>query len=109
MLEGTKTATASAREDYDVEEEPLPEPGAMGILLDGRGRPRALVAVTSVEVKEFDQVDEDHAFAEGEGDRTLDAWRADHEAFFRAHDPTGRGFRHDMPVVLERFEVLYQE
>ncbi len=108
VLDGTKTATASAREDYDLEEEPLPEAGAMGILLDGRGFPRALVSVTAVTVVPFDKVDEEHARAEGEGDRTLASWRADHEAFFRAQDPRGRGFRPDMPVVLERFEVLYQ-
>ena len=107
VLDGTKTATASAQEDY-LDGEPLPEAGAMGILLDGRGRPRALVSVTAVTVLPFDEVDEEHARAEGEGDRTLASWRDDHEAFFRAHDPRDRGFRPDMPVVLERFEVLYQ-
>ena len=108
VLDGTKTATASAREDYDLDEEPLPEAGAMGILLDSQGRPRALVSVTEVTVVPFDEVDEEHARAEGEGDRTLASWRTDHEAFFRAQDPRGRGFRLDMPVVLERFEVLHQ-
>lgn len=108
VLDGTKTATASAREDYDLDDGPLPQPGALGILLDGHDRPRALVATTHVEVLPFDQVGEDHAYAEGEGDRTLATWRADHEAFFTRHDPLGRGFRANMPVVLERFAVLYQ-
>lgn len=108
VLDGTKTATASAREDYDLDEGPLPEPGALGILLDGQDRPRALVATTHVEVVPFDQVDADHAYAEGEGDRTLAGWRVAHEAFFTRNDPLGRGFRPDMPVVLERFTVLYQ-
>ena len=108
VLDGTKTATASAREDYDLDEGPLPESGALGILLDGQGRPRALVATTHVEVVRFDQVDADHAYAEGEGDRTLASWRAGHEQFFTRNDPVNRGFRPDMPVVLERFTVLYQ-
>ena len=79
----------------------------LGIVLDGDGHPRALVDTTAVEIVPFDKVDDDHALAEGEGDRTLASWRAGHERFFREHDPHGRGFRPDMPVVLERFEVLY--
>lgn len=108
VLDGTKTATASARDDYDPGDEPLPQPGTMGIVLDGRGRPRALVTVTQVEVVPFDQVDAEHARAEGESSRELAEWRRVHEAFYRENDPYGRGFRIDMPVVLERFRVLYQ-
>jgi len=108
VAEGVKTATASAAEDYTAEGgEQLPEPGVLGIVLDGEGHPRALVATTSVEVVAFDEIGEDHAVAEGEGDRTLASWRERHEQFFRDNDPHGRGFRPDMPVVLERFRVLY--
>lgn len=108
VLDGTKTATASAFEDY-TEDDPVPERGALSIVLDGAGHPRALLATTEVEVVPFDQVDAEHAAAEGEGDRSLAQWRADHERFFTTVDPLGRGFRNDMPVVLERFEVLYQD
>ncbi|WP_206516076.1 ASCH domain-containing protein [Nocardioides pantholopis] len=104
---GTKTATASAADDYAAEGVPLPEPGTLGIVLDGGGHPRALVTTTEVTVVAFDEVDEEHAYAEGEGDRTLATWRERHEAFFRDHDPHGRGFRADLPVVLERFRVLH--
>ncbi|MBC9731705.1 ASCH domain-containing protein [Nocardioides marmotae] len=107
VLDGVKSATASAAEDYALEGEPLPEPGTLGIVLDGGGHPRALVATTEVRVVAFEEVDEAHAHAEGEGDRTLATWRARHEAFFRDVDPHGRGFRPDMPVVLERFKVLH--
>ncbi len=107
VADGIKTATASAAEDYIAEGEGLPEPGVLGIVLDGDGHPRALVATTDVEVVAFDEVGEEHARAEGEGDRSLASWRAGHERFFREHDPHGRGFRPDMPVVLERFRVLY--
>ena len=106
VLEGTKTATASAREDYDAEGEPLPAAGSMSILLDGSDRPRALIVTTEVDVVPFDQVSEEHARAEGEGDATLAAWREEHERFFTESAPSG--FRPDMPVVLERFSVLFQ-
>lgn len=108
VLEGTKTATASALWDYEAEGVPLPEPGALGIVLDGSGMPRALLETTGVRVEAFDQVDEEHAFLEGEGDRSLASWREEHQRFFTEHAGHDRGFRHDMPVVLERFRVVYQ-
>lgn len=107
VVAGRKTATASAAEDYALEGEPLPEVGTLGIVLDGGGHPRALVSTTEVRVVPFSEVDEDHAHAEGEGDGSLGSWRARHEAFFRDVDPHARGFRPDMPVVLERFRVLH--
>ena len=108
VLDGTKTATTSALRDYEADDEPLPEPGTMGILLDGSGHPRALVEVTEVTVVPFEEVTEEHARAEGEGDGSLAAWREEHERFFRATAPEGVGFSPDMPVVLERFRVVYQ-
>lgn len=105
VLDGTKTATASAQADYAADNEELPVVGTLGIVLDGAGHPRALVRTTEVRVVPFDEVDAEHARDEGEGDRSLEHWRAVHERFFAEH-ATG-GFRRDLPVVLERFRVLY--
>jgi uncharacterized protein YhfF len=106
VLDGTKTATASALWDYEAEGEPLPAPGTLGIVVDGRGAPRALVETTAVTVLPFDEVDEEHAYLEGEGDRSLARWREVHERFFTEHASHGHGFRPDMPIVLERFRVV---
>ena len=108
VLDGTKTATASALWDYEAEGEPLPEPGGLGIVLDGAGRPRALLETIGVRVERFDEVDEEHAFLEGEGDRSLAFWREVHERFFTEHAGHDHGFRLDMPIVLERFGVVHQ-
>ncbi|GAA1874794.1 ASCH domain-containing protein [Myceligenerans crystallogenes] len=107
VLDGTKTATSSAAWDYEDAGEPLPEAGELSILLDGSGQPRALIRSTSVEILPFDEIDDDIAEAEGEGDATLESWRADHESFFRRYLSEGREFAPDMPIVVERFEVLY--
>jgi len=104
VLDGTKTATASAAEEYAAEGEPLPAVGDLGIVLDGSGCPRALLVTTEVRVVSFAEVDAEHARLEGEGDLSLAHWHRAHEAFFDA----GPGFRADMPVVLERFTVLHQ-
>ena len=105
VLDGTKTATASAHADYVKEGEGLPEPGMLGIVLDGAGHPRALVVTTEARVVPFDQVDAEHARDEGDGDGSLENWRAVHERFFTEH--AEGGFAPDMPVVLERFRVLF--
>ena len=105
VLAGTKTATASSQADYEKEGEDLPTPGTLGIVVDGAGHPRALVVTTEMRVVPFDQVDADHARDEGEGDRSLEYWRVVHERYFAEH--AEGGFLPDMPVVLERFRVLY--
>ena len=107
VLAGDKPATSSALWDYDDEGAPLPVVGELSILLDGERHPRALIRTTSVETTTFDEVDEDFAAAEGEDDRTLESWRAGHEAYFRRTLGEGREFSADMPVVCERFELLY--
>ena len=105
VLDGSKTATSSPRTDYAGEGEPLPEAGMLSIVLDGAGRPRALVVTTEARVVPFDQVDADHARDEGEGDGSLEHWRAAHERFFTEH--AEGGIEPDMLVVLERFRVVY--
>lgn len=105
VLAGVKTATSSRRSEYDADEESLPEPGGLSILLDGRGHPRALIRTTEVRVVPFDAVDAEHAEAEGEGSRTLAHWRETHRRFFAPPDPR-EPFDPRMLVVLERFTVL---
>ena len=109
VLKGTKTATASALWDYEAEDEPLPEPGALSIVLDGTARPRALIETTGVEVVPFDEVSEEHARLEGEGDLSLAHWREVHRPFFTTQATHDRGFSADVPVVCERFRVLYSD
>ena len=108
---------ALRHEDRDVERaarlrrrEALPQAGSIDIVLDSTGRPRALLKTTDVEVVPFDEVDEEHARLEGEGDLSLEHWREVHERFFTTTGPgEAEEFTSDLPVVLERFEVLYQE
>ncbi len=107
VLDGTKTATASAQWEYEHEDERMPSVGDLAIVLDGSEHPRALIEVMSVDVVPFAEVDAEHAFLEGEGDRSLDHWRTVHERFFTEHASHDRGFDPSMPIVLERFQVMY--
>lgn len=107
VLAGTKTGTASLLWDYEATGDPQPYLGELSIILDGSGTPRAVIETTSLRTVPFDQVDAAHAHAEGEGDRTLDYWRAAHERYWRAYAENPRGFGSDMPVICELFRLVH--
>ncbi|WP_343045441.1 ASCH domain-containing protein [Microbacterium pseudoresistens] len=109
VRDGIKTATASSLWDYEATGEALPQAGEYSIILDGAGAPRAVIRTTQVQVVAFDEVSAEHARAEGEDDRSLRSWREIHERYWRAHAESSRGFAPDMPVVCERFELVFQE
>lgn len=107
VLTGVKTGTASAVWDYEASGERMPEIGDLSVILDGAGAPRAVIRTTSLAIVPFDQVTAEHAHAEGEGDRSLAAWRDIHERFWRQHSENQRGWASDMPVLCERFTLVH--
>jgi uncharacterized protein YhfF len=109
IASGTKTATCSALWAYEAEGEPLPSVGLKTIVLDGNDDPLCIVETTEVEVQPYDEVDARFAFDEGEGDRSLEYWRDAHWRFFSRTLPgIGREPTTDMPLVCERFRVIYK-
>lgn len=107
VLSGTKRATASLLWSYEVEGESLPEVGDLSIVTDWDGRARCVIRTISVEVVPFEAVTQEFAATEGEGDRSLDYWRAAHAAAFtRELAGSRRAFEPSMLVVCERFEVV---
>lgn len=107
VLRGVKTGTASSLWDFEATGEAVPQEGEFSIILDGAGAPRAIIETTRIRIVPFDEVDAEHAHAEGEGDRTLATWRDVHERYWREHSENSRGFEPDMPVVCERFRLLF--
>src|SRR4051794_41868309 len=85
---GPERATASLRSDYGGDE-PMPGVGDLGVILDGAGRPLCVVRTTAVEVRAFGDVDEEFAWTEGEGDRSLAHWREAPLRFFAAGGNAG--------------------
>ncbi|MDQ3862897.1 MAG: ASCH domain-containing protein [Actinomycetota bacterium] len=109
ILDGTKTATCSALWAYEAAGEPLPKVGLKTVVLDGRGAPLCIVETTEVEVRPYDRVDAQFAYEEGEGDRSLEDWQEDHWRFFSRTLPNvGREPTTEMPLVCERFRVIYR-
>lgn len=109
VLEGRKRATAGSLAEYKIEGMATPEVGDRWIVCDGRGRPRVVLQTTDVRVGALSSVDDQFAWDEGEGDRTRAVWLKEHTVFFtRTHAALGIPFDQDIPVVFERFDVLYQ-
>ena len=110
VLTGEKTATSSAYPLYELEKEPLPVAGEYSIILDSKDHAVCVVKTNSVSVVPFDEVTADHAFKEGEGDKSLDYWRKVHKKFFiKCLREVGLSFSTEMNVVCEEFEVVYKK
>jgi uncharacterized protein YhfF len=108
VLTGGKRATAGALWSYENEGEAIPVVGDYSVITDGSGRARCVLRTASVEVVPFDRVGADFAASEGEGDLSLEYWREGHWKYFTMDLATfGRTPELDMPVVCERFEVVY--
>jgi uncharacterized protein YhfF len=109
IVTGAKTATCSALWEYEAEGSALPEAGSKTIVLDGQDDPLCIVETTEVVVRPYDEVDAKFAYEEGEGPRSLEYWRDAHWRFFSRTLPTiGKEPSVDMPLVCERFRVIYE-
>ena len=98
VLEGKKRATCWA-----VAEGPKgAEIGKAMVVLDGAGRPRAVLRTIELTQRRYGEVDAAIAFDAGEGDRSLGYWRDAHRRYFtrlKLFDP-------DMMLWCERFELV---
>jgi uncharacterized protein YhfF len=107
-LAGRNRATASLRWDHDADLVHLPKVGDAGVITDWHGMPRAVVVTRQVDIRRYADVDADFARAEGYLHDPLNEWRNVHWAYFgRRCTELGRVASPDMPVVCERFALVY--
>lgn len=83
VLQNIKTATSSAYQSYLPHACPLPLVGEYSVILNSDNEAVCITRTTKVSIVPFNQVSSEHAFKEGEGDRSLNFWRKVHKAFFR--------------------------
>jgi uncharacterized protein YhfF len=108
VLRGPKRGTAGLAWVMDALPHAAPVAGGFSVVTEFDGTPRAVIRTTSVERKRFGDVDAQFAWDEGEDDRSLESWRAGHQRYFgRECERLGRVMSDDVPVVLERFELVY--
>lgn len=109
VVQGIKTATCSALWEWQAEGEPLPEVGLKTIVLNGQDEPWCIIETIEVTIRPFNEVEAQFAYEEGEGDRSLTYWQEAHRSFFSRTLPRiGRSFDATIPLVCERFQVIYR-
>ena len=108
VLAGTKQATASRLHLYKKLQMRPPAPGDLSLILDGQERPAGVIETGQVEIAPFNTATTEFAWAEGEGDRSLDHWHAAHLTYFH-RECAGEGsfFSEDEPIVFERFRLIW--
>ena len=101
VVKGVKTASCGSLAAY-LAEESAPKTGSHHIILNGQDEPVCVIRMTAMHLVRFCDVTAAFARKEGEGDLSLEYWRAEHRAFF-----TRSGFYADeMELVTEEFEVV---
>lgn len=103
VLAGVKTATAGLMTEYAEEGEELEHVGERLTLVDDEDALVGVVEVTGVEVVRFADVPWDFARSEGEGDRSIEEWRAGHAAYWAR---VGTPVTDDSEVVCIRFRLV---
>ena len=108
VLAGVKTGTSSAYPVYALEDEPLPEEDTYSVVLWEDEGAACIIKTTRVYITPFCQVSADHAFKEGEGDKSLSYWQAVHRRFFTTElAEAGLQFDEEMQVVCEEFIKVF--
>ena len=109
IIQGIKTATCSALWSWEANGSLVPKDGYITVALDGRGEPICIVETYEITIRKFNEVDADFAREEGEGDLSLNYWRQAHKNYFsRVLPKIGKEFSEDIPLVCERFRVVYK-
>ena len=109
VLVGTKRATAGLVWSFEAASVPLPKVGDLSVVTDWAKKPLCVIETRQIDVVSYDQVSAEFAATEGEGDGSLQHWQEAHWAYFgRECQRMGRLRDPKMPVVCERFEVVFR-
>ena len=108
VLAGVKRATSPSLWYFENKGQAVPAIGDLHVITNWAGEAQCVVRTTDVQIVPFARVSEEHAAAEGEGDRSLAWWRRVHWEYYQ-RELQGGDFQPciDMPIVCERFERVY--
>ncbi len=107
VKQGVKTATTSGYELYALDDDPLPQAGEYNIILNSKDQPVCVTVTKVVEVLPFKYISAEHAYHEGESDRSYAYWHRVHVDFFtREYADYGVSFSPESKCVCEVFELV---
>jgi uncharacterized protein YhfF len=110
ILAREKTGTFALESEFEGTPNDAPKVGDFYVVTHFDGDPALLYRVTEIERVPFAEISHAHVQVEGPNARTVPVWRKIHWAYWggilRAQ---GREPREDMPVLFQRFEVIFPE
>ena len=110
VRDGIKTTSSSLLWGLEHLDVPLPKVGDISVVVDGNGDPLCIIEMVEVEIRPFNTVDEQFAFEYGEGERTRAYWLHDNWDFHSQWcREIGREPSETMPIVFQRFRLLYPQ
>ncbi len=108
VLEGLKTVKTTLLLEYQRKEKYLPQEGSYSIILDVNNQAIGIVQLLKVFIVPFDEVTDELAYQEGEGDRTLSGWREIYQTYFQEQCKKQHwNFSVKTEVVCIQFELVY--
>jgi uncharacterized protein YhfF len=109
VLSGVKTATSSLLWTIEQEKKPLMHAGDYSIVTDWKHHPVCIIQTTEVNIVPFRDIDAQFAYDYGEGERTL-IWLKQQlwDYYVQECSLIGRPATEEMPLVCERFRVVYK-
>jgi uncharacterized protein YhfF len=104
LFNGNKRATAGLLEqDYIAEGEEIEAVGEFLVVVGNELEPLGKIKITRVEIVRFDEVSDEFALAEAEGDLSGDDFRNSHRAFWEG---CGYEINDDSQVVCAYFDLI---
>ena len=108
VILGIKRATTASLWWYETQKERLPQIGDLFIITNWDGLAKAIIKTTKVEHTPFNEVTEEYAATEGEGDKSLEYWREVHWNYFaREMESCGEKPSESMILLCEYFEAIW--
>ena len=108
IKQGDKTGTFSLPWILEDQEQACSQKGDYIIYSAYDGSPALLVRVTEIERTAFGEINERHTAIDGSPVRDLSVWIPLHTKYWNKKlAPFGRVVSSDMPVIVEKFEMLY--
>jgi uncharacterized protein YhfF len=108
VVAGIKTASSGAFASYLHYQAAIPAEGDFAIITNWEGQAQCVIRTTQVEILPYNEITEDYAVKEGEGEQNLAHWKKTHWPFFSKDlSSFGEVATEDMMVVCEEFEVVF--
>ena len=105
---GDKTGTFSLPWLVEQAGDPTSQVGDAIILIAFDGAPKILLRLTEIERVAFGDMTAAHTAVDGSPVRALEIWKPLHTAYWNERlQPFGLGVCDEMPVLVEKFEMLY--